>query len=588
MDPIVGKLLATAVVRGGTETKRRVVRRLREQQYSAELGPVETVFNDTLEAELRAVAKRSGNDELLSIAFNWEAFAPELDSLDVLVEEEAEAIDRIASAIVGMEDVELTETTEEELKTGILEAYRAAVEAFHERVVGTEVGDLFQQELDLDVARGVSEAIDRLDRIETRLGPTKHYDVFDVREELDAALDAIQEGAQPTFVDRPELDGFDPVGWTLVVGPAGSGKTRVLMELVRGLHHEDVQSVVIPDQMQFTGDETALERERFDGDVLLVWDDVHYLNERRDNSVFESAVSKLERSLVRQGHSLTVLATARSGNIDDLPGLHSGSSRFWGDFDRLLLSDLDVELLSDLIDAMADFYGVSVDSDAADTLVEKALDTASAPEYLETAFETAEGGELTVAHVETLAESVEEIWREQYSRLKETDEHAWFALVAMKLLFDVSIPHQADYVQGVYEHVLDRDIETFRDAVDSLRDRQWLRASDADLTAEETSYYVHDTQLEAISERIDEYRRIAKLSTFLMTHLAVCPDSETGGLGEYASPRTSLDDSELPENHHERAVLHTTFAYHLDEQWDQPTDVIRVHLEEALCSPELS
>lgn len=210
MEAIAVNLLATGVVEGGLEAKRRFVRHLKQQKYSDEVGPIATAFNTTLKNELLTVAETAENDELKKIAQNWDLFVAELDSVDVVVESEAAAVDRIVAAIVDTEDVVLTETTENELERAIIEAYRAAVQTFHEQIADTELGTLLRQEFDLDIARGINGSLTRLKDLDHQVGRI-------VGAELkDQGFDRLSQEYfdQRTPKDDPEvcwLSGFDLV-----------------------------------------------------------------------------------------------------------------------------------------------------------------------------------------------------------------------------------------------------------------------------------------------------------------------------------------------------------------------------------------
>jgi len=265
----------------------------------------------------------------------------------------------------------------------------------------------FQERLQIDIRRRVTEALDRLDRLTA--GPKRRFERYDptVPGELDELADFLRDTdpeETARFVDRSELEDLPDTDRLLVVGPAGSGKTRVLEALARN-YAEDVSTILSPKgSLPSLGqDEWAFEYDPFDGDVLLVWDDIHRIDENReDNRVFEDAVSALEETVADQGHALHVLAATRSGHISALPGAIGTAADvcdrnrgLWADFEPLELGVMDPSRLRKLARRIADARNVRFrdpddegDDDEGDErvlngLVAKAA-SASAPEYIDT------------------------------------------------------------------------------------------------------------------------------------------------------------------------------------------------------------
>lgn len=506
---MLSDLLLGGSLEGGSrlidELRRRDRQMWQERGIDEELGRLETVFHREFAAALRDLADESDRpEELRSIARRWEDnpdgedLATAFDDIDPVVETETAAIDRILAVIQDRTGV-ATESRED-VREAIIAAYREGFESFLDEVNrnDSDLSRLFRERLQMDIQRCMRESLDRLDRLAG--GPPPRFRRYDpaVAGEVDELVESLWE-TEPErtaeFVDRPELDELPATDRLLVVGPAGAGKTRVLGELARDWA-EDVSLVLTPKgSLQVRGQsEWAFERASYDGDVLLVWDDVHRVDEQQESHVVEDVIPAMSEAVGEHGHDLYVLAAARSGDLGDLPGkglrtpehIATRDRGLWGPFEPLELGTMATGRLRTLADRIADRLDVEFgdpgeDGGAVrDALVRRATDR-SAPKYIDTALRTADGT-LASADVRDLPETAAGVWREQYDKLAtpgaSSDGDELALLRACKLLYDLGLRRYPSLLtRGVYQHVLGRgdSRDEFQDAATGLADRQWLR-----------------------------------------------------------------------------------------------------------------
>lgn len=548
---MLAELLLGGSIEGGSrvidEARRRDRQMWQEKGIDEELGRLETVFHRKFADALRDLADESDNpDELRSLAHRWEvnsdedALAKEFDDIEFTFESETVVVNRILAVIQDRVGIE-TESRED-VREAIITAYRAALDAFLDEInrKDSDLARLFQDRLQMDIRLHLTEALERLDRLAS--GPPWRFHRYDpaVPSEIDELVESLwvtdpEETAE--FVDRSEVHDLPETNRLLVVGPAGSGKTRVLGELVRDWA-EDVSLLLSPkESLQIQGQsEWAFERVEYDGDVFLVWDDIHRVDEQQENRILEDVIPAMSEAVEAYGHDLYVLATARSGDLGDLPGLEIQTPQdiaerdygLWGSFQPLELGTMDEGSLRTLAERTAkrlnvDFGGSGEDGGAVlDALIARATDR-SAPNYIHTVCQSVDGT-LTMADVRELPETAAGIWRKQYKKLRNSDSKSdgdQLALLrACKLLYDLGLRrYPSGLTWGVYQHVIRRgeSRDDFQDAAKGLADRQWMRieggGEDETTYGRGVAYRLHDTQLEAVDRRLDN--RVKKFSEFL-------------------------------------------------------------------------
>lgn len=515
LEGVIASVLANRAVATSSKAREKAVEIRRNRRFSEELGPLATEFNDALGERIKDRAEDVENFDLHGVAFNWDAIADQIDAYEVAFESENEALDWLVDEIVGIEDVELDEEAKEELRELLAEEYAAAVADFRDRIEGdADLEHRFQADLEIEVLRHLDEMHEAFHRLADR----RPYGLYDFPAEREAVLDTLLPGDPVEFVDREEVPTEPEPGRHFVLGPSGSGKSRIIAERLKRLPNDSVAHVLVPEnRMLDPSDAKGLARESFDGDLLLIWEDVHRIDEGGENAILERTLRELQHALDEQGHSLYTLLEARSGRLHNIPGsLPTGfenDKSLWSEYEPLWVGTMDEPHLRDIAVAMAAKFEIALGEAAQDTLVERTVASKSAPVYIETALKTADG-ELTVDDVAQLAEEVQGIWRSHYDDLQDEEPQEWCVLAAMKLLYDLNVPQFSKLVRAAYLDVLEGDRGQFRSAVQVLQSRGWLTVVGDDIVELEAWYGVHDTQLDPI--RVSAKDDARKLSDLLI------------------------------------------------------------------------
>ncbi|MFB6196306.1 MAG: hypothetical protein ABEI80_09050 [Haloplanus sp.] len=554
-------LLATGVS-AGPDTVRDL---LRKEEFSREVGDLPTEFHRTLRDSVRNAAENGDNDALTDIHENWDDVAKELDQLDMLFEDEEKAVERIATEIAAANgyDIDADPELERDLEGVVTETYITAITSFEEQVAGTELADRLQVEADIRLAGSVNQVLNRLETLKQRLTERRYYDIF-TPDEVERIADRLADRSVE-YIPRAELDDAPDTERSLVVGRAGSGKSRVLAERLPDFVDDEVTDIIVPrEALTNPADLTPLENESFEGDVLLVWDDIHDLHPSENNTVFREAVQKLADILGEKRNSLSVLAAARAERIDTLPGPGKPGEveGFWADygFETVELDPLGTTTLAELFDRTLEEHGVNASDEVKDAFLTRAFKTDPSPFYVVSVVSTADDT-LTEDDIDALPETVRAIWEEQYATLRTNHEEAKLVLWAINLLEEFQITRYRSLVRGVYETVFGPGRHSFNTAVETLREKQWLVLITGETLADPAAaYHVHDIQLEAVSEPVENHLRA--FSEFLMDDLGfylptVGADIERLAHSQFALglyDRFSERYNPIAEDHFERAL----------------------------------
>lgn len=256
--------------------------------------------------------------------------------------------------ITSIEDIDLNQDAEAELRSLLAEEFAAALDDFRERIEGTGLEGRFRDDLGIEIYRRIDKIVATLDH----LADQRRYRLYDFPAEREMILDEFLHGDPMTFVDREEVPDTPTQDRYFVIGPSGSGKSRIIAERVRRLPDNAVAHVLIPDELMLDpSDAKALARESFNGDLLLVWEDVHRIDEARENVVLERTLRELDSALDDAGHELYTLLEARSGHLDDVPGTlpadFENPKSLWSPYEPLRVGNLDERSIREIADAMA-------------------------------------------------------------------------------------------------------------------------------------------------------------------------------------------------------------------------------------------
>ncbi len=613
MEPITSGLLTNLLAAGllnRVEAGRQHLHAVfREAEFHAELDAIETEFHKSLCDAIEDGAAEQELDDFADIVEHWDAVIERLDATaamdgevgpatDRLVfESEREAVDRLAreiGAVCGY-DLETNPQLQQALKRAVAEAYREAVGSFAERLVDAGLDEQFVAEANIEELGALDQLQDRLADLEERLTHPRFYELYrgDAAGRRQASRMIDPQALE--FVSRPELEDRRTAQRLLVLGPGGSGKSRVLADLVANANPAIAHIIRPKAALQNSQDLQPLRSESFQGDVLLVWDDIHAISPERDNTVFRKAIFELEEFLAPE-HELHVFAAARSNRMESLPGeIERTGSPLWSTFETVELGELSEEAIATLFDRVLAKEGVVASEEVRTAFVEKAQTTDPSPLYVTSVVETVDGVQLTTEDIEVLPEDALTIWQEQYEAINAANDERRFVLWAVKLLaeFGNLSGYHRSLLKGIYAHVLDRDELTFDPPVKKLCQHQWL-VPRADAHGE-TAYVVHDVKTEAIDESIEG--RLRAYSTFLFEdvdkYLPTTGNIEHWLHENYAAELYNISLPWIPQvrkQHHERSITlspectaaHYNYANLLQYEYDAVEEA-KEHYEEALA-----
>lgn len=330
-------------------------------------NPVAETFDEELAERIEECAEETDSRALTNLYHQWEAVVAEIDTYQTVFESEREALDWLVAQIddeIGLSDDDRTA-----LRSTLAEEYSRAAEAFADRVRDDEeLREQFQTDVGI-------ELLDRLNRMATRfdqLAYTGPYELYDFPAEREAVIDALLPGEPIPFADRSEVPAEPEPARRFVLGPSGSGKTRILAAFVDRLPADAVSTVIVP-QGRFLdqSDAKELARRGFDGDTLLVWEDVHEAT-TEDTNVVERTLRELAAAIEPED-SLYTLLEARSGRLDavseTLRADFDNENTLWADYEPLWVGTVAPESLRQMIDDRVERSEVTVSEAARERLV---------------------------------------------------------------------------------------------------------------------------------------------------------------------------------------------------------------------------
>jgi tetratricopeptide (TPR) repeat protein len=614
MNPVtvglVTNLLAAGLTKGTTGSQRIWENTLRKNEFSPEIDAVETEFNRSLQNAIEAVDDESKTVELSGVEENWDEIVVQLYGLDddtdpeeelegeslserLVFDNEEDAVEKIARAIADADGCDLNKNPqlERELKRAVSEAYREAVDSFGDRLVEAGLAQEFVVETNIEEIEELDRLQDRIEDLKQRFTQPKFYDLFAGDEEGRKRASKRIELQALEFVSRHELEESGECDRLLLLGPDGWGKSRALAELV-ATYDQNVQHVIVPRApLQSPQDLQSLRNESFEGNVLLVWDDIHSISPETGNTIFRKAIDELEDLL---DHDLHVLAAASTDQVESLPGnVHKTRSPLWSEFKTIELETLNSEAIEVLFDRVLADEGVAASEEVREAFLQKALTTDPSPLYVISVVKTAESEQLTMDDIEALPEDALAIWQDQYADIKAANDERRFVLWAVKFISESQVwYYYHSLLKGIYTHVLDRNEKEFGPPIEELRQCQWLvPTTDKE---ELTWYLIHDVKVKAIDEPLEEY--LQDFSTFLFEEVDEClPSSEYNVrhslhencgylLSEYSIPQSD----QLVIEHYEQALslypdcatAHLGYALHLHNEFDAPEEA-KDHYERA-------
>lgn len=406
-EGVVASIIASGFSTGGSAAVQKVRETLRERRFSTEIDDLATVFNQEVHEALTEVAAEGDADIARDIAREWETVAVELDRVDVLFQDETVAINEVTDAILEAGVAEATTPDEEaEIRQAVTRAIKETIVQFRQTVAGTDLADELHATAEVEITRQLDAVETRLTQLERNLRRPRFYDVFDAETEIDQAVETICErggaNASIEYVSRPEIDDIVPTVDTLLVGRKGAGKTRALAQVVEAKAPQTkLEHIVVVDRA-LTAEEDILPllRESFEGNVLLVWDDIH-----RDsvNPVFRAAVQKLRREVERDDATLWILATARAEAVDDLAGgVTTEDDPIYSTFEQVQLGAFDRSQVETLLEEALAWADIDCSPTVKTHLTTQVLKTDPSPFYIQSVVSSLDDytGPVTPADIE--------------------------------------------------------------------------------------------------------------------------------------------------------------------------------------------
>ena len=231
----------------------------------------------------------------------------------------------------------------------------------------------------------------KLDAVVERQGPQTRYSKIEVAnhaEAVDEVSKHLESGRPITsevFVDRPEVPERVTDKRYLVIGRRGMGKTRTLDYLQsRLLEEKEINHVVIPDNDFMALDDAENFRQAsFNGNVLLVWDDIQGLRAGEQRDTVRQSIVRLSERVEKSGNSLYVLASLRSEFLDEVPNLDRTKDRAWQEFKQIQLQPLNNETVRKLFTKAVDAHNLDLDEKERKALIQEIQYTDPSPLYVE-------------------------------------------------------------------------------------------------------------------------------------------------------------------------------------------------------------
>jgi tetratricopeptide (TPR) repeat protein len=171
LETIALNLTASALATGGTIGVEKVRDILQRKRFSEDVDALATTFNTALKDALEATVHKEGRDDLVDLEADWSTIAEELDTVEALFENEEEAAIQITNAIAeGLRiDLDSRPALRGELEAAVADAYQQTLQAFADRVAGTDLADILDTETSIEVTATVNQLDDRLTAIQDQL-----------------------------------------------------------------------------------------------------------------------------------------------------------------------------------------------------------------------------------------------------------------------------------------------------------------------------------------------------------------------------------------------------------------------------------
>lgn len=513
---------------------------IQDLQGIEELDDFQQRFANTFEVNLKQELDKEVDSN--GIVSKFESNREEI--LATLGDEHVVDVDSVVETITAqltdyvVEDMDTEAVNRKEVHSAVEDAYLDTLDEISKAIpesdrhrLNNELNRKLQQDIEdidetLEIIKETLKDVGRRDRQESfRIERNPMGIESLVADKLSRALDENR-----TFHEPPGFDAHNDRRYVLIYGRKGSGKTRVLTEQVKSLiESQEFDAVVYLDRgFRESGDLESLLQIKYDGDVLLLWDDAHDIGDR---DFVKDVLIKFDAHLDEtQDNDLWVRMTARRDNLDAVvqPGQHpddESTQSHTADitpqnvelgtlpvdtdehFDRDTISQIVEEALRD--------NGLSDPDELCADFVRAVMEYEPTPAYVESACRTIAEEDTTLqqSHIESLPASTLEFWKQAYAELRHHSRYGESRQAILKSLSLLSWMN-ADEFKLPLVRVLSQEAlgstEDFRADLKYLQSRGWLTIRDSTDRIE-----IHDIRLEAIDTPTNDPQVIEGVSAVL-------------------------------------------------------------------------
>lgn len=132
---------------------------LRRKRFSEEIDALTTEFATALKTTIADALGGEDREYSAELNYNWTTIAEELNELDVLFENEQEAIVRVTEAVGASLDIDLDAHPDlrGDIEAAVADAYQVPIREFANRVAGSDVADIFTPETNIELTATVPD-----------------------------------------------------------------------------------------------------------------------------------------------------------------------------------------------------------------------------------------------------------------------------------------------------------------------------------------------------------------------------------------------------------------------------------------------
>jgi len=320
-------LVATGITAGTSAATQTAKDEIRRRTHDEDLEDLATEFSSSLKRAIEGEDDVRNTGELTGVTDDWTAVVDELADLSEMGDptatssrereqlvlfrtgdDESDVVTKVAEAIAAAQGFDLTKTPQlrESLIDAVAEAYREALIDFQHRIAGTDLSDVFQQELGLHLGEQLEAVRGRLESLTAvseqlltqaarnegfrQLSPV-YFERVPVTPEtswrttftladVEAGIPAERTGRQADTAIKELLNVLTVGEDRIVVGKAGAGKSTLCKQVaVEWYRNKETGPVLYRDTDQAQGsfesrDALKAAIDQADGHVLVIVEDV--------------------------------------------------------------------------------------------------------------------------------------------------------------------------------------------------------------------------------------------------------------------------------------------------------------------------